>query len=212
LEENHSISLFLTSIEALKPEVISLFEEGISNDKSFDKIKFFLRAIATIVEKHYNTTTISTSTPVTTSSTTTSTTTTTTTTATTTTGKGKKPNNTNANNNNNSNSTSSGVKESVEKLSKTLFLLLTKTKTKTIAKVENTLIYFILFHFSKSNKAIEQQAEKEGIWTYFFSNNSFLFTEGYCERLDIYAFPFLYELLNNLLLNYTQFKQLQASR
>jgi hypothetical protein len=106
----------------------------------------------------------------------------------------------------------SPAKESLEKLAKTLFALLAKTKAKATARVENTNLYFVLMSFSRNNKAVEQQAEKEGIWTYFFSPTSFILSEGYCERLDVSAYPVLYKIFGSLLEDYKKYKLLPASR
>jgi hypothetical protein len=175
------------------------------DEKNFDRIKFFLRSLTIVVERLYLPPALVPTTHTTDASTTTSTSTTATT-ATTPTPKSTKAEKTAPI------QAVSPAKDSIEKLAKTIFALLTKTKAKATARVENTFLYFILMNFAKNNKAVEAQAEKEGIWTYFFSPASFILTEGYCERLDASAFPVLYKLLGSLLEDWKKYKLLPASR
>lgn len=198
--------------EAINPQAIALYEEGLVDEKNFDRVKHFLRSLSLIVERLYPAANASPAPTINTTDSSSTTTASSDNVPTPKSGKAKGGQATPSNQALQSPAPSSPAKESVEKLAKPLFALLAKTKTKANARAENTHLYFVLMSFARNNKAVEQQAEKEGIWTYFFSPTSFILSEGYCERLDVSAYPVLYKIFGALLEDYKKYKLLPASR
>jgi hypothetical protein len=89
-------------------------------------------------------------------------------------------------------------RSSLEKLATPLMKLQLKIKTKPTYRTENLCVFYILTILSESNNSINQQAEKEGLWTYLFSQNSFFAAEGFGERLDSSVLPLLLNFIKKI--------------